>query len=62
MNPVSFSDDDAFTQNGKSVPIESDPTKVPGYDSERQVEPQDLPAEERRKWRPLEPSQQLSCV
>ena len=40
--------------NNQPVPPESDPTKVPGHDSEQKAEPQDLPAEERRNWRPLE--------
>ena len=39
--------------NNQPVPPESDPTKVPGHDSEQKAEPQDLPAEERRDWRPL---------
>jgi hypothetical protein len=42
--------------NNQPVPPESDPTKVPGHDSEQKAEPQDLPAEERRDWRPLESS------
>lgn len=33
-------------------PPESDPTKMPGYDSEEKNETQDLPAEERKSRRP----------
>jgi hypothetical protein len=42
--------------NYQPVPLESDPTKEPGYDLERKAEPQDLPAEERRNWRALDAS------
>jgi CheY-like chemotaxis protein len=42
--------------NHQPAPLESDPTKAPGQDSEPKAEPQDLPAEERRNWRPLESS------
>jgi len=35
----------------KPVPVESDPTKERGHDSEAQEEPQDLPADERKDWR-----------
>lgn len=45
-------DNDPLIQNPRPIPLESDPTKMPGYDSEEKNEPEDLPAEERQSWRP----------
>lgn len=42
-----------FERNRRVDPAESDPTKVPGYDTERKEVPHDLPTEERRESRTM---------
>jgi hypothetical protein len=49
--------EEAFEQNRRSVPAESDPRKEPGYDPEAIPEPRDLPTEEHRDWRAVLRSQ-----
>ena len=51
LNTGSLSREETIEHNGKSVPMESDPTKKPGYNSDLKEEPEDLPAEEHRERR-----------
>jgi hypothetical protein len=43
--------EDVFKRSRTPVPVESDPTKNPGYGTEAKEKPQDLPADERKDWR-----------
>jgi len=63
-NPGSVPHEEAFEQNRRYVPAESDPTKEPGYGPEAIPEPRDLPTEEHRDWRAVLRSQcaQADCV
>jgi hypothetical protein len=60
VNPESADHQDEIKHNRTSMPAESDPTKAPGNDSGLRVVPRDLPAEERRNWRHIEPFQQTA--
>lgn len=56
-NPGTVRHEEAFEQNRRSVPAESDPTKEPGYGPEAIPEPRDLATEEQRDWRAVLRSQ-----
>jgi hypothetical protein len=46
--------EEALEHYRESVPVESDPTKEPGYGGEAKEGPQDLPADEHRQWGKVE--------